>query len=224
MPYVDAVDYLQEVKSATYYKQKRAKNRDPNDLSRTGTSPKTPRTRRGTKIIEGNFPEADLVCPCCERGFTENVERTVRPLSPETFMSTSPENNDMELDKAQIEEIVEGESEAVRDFKDGEDGAINYLVGTVMQETGGKVNPVEARDALKEYIGDRVADVTLHYRDRYNFAEKKNVCDNIPDTDEAREMFKYSPEISVTFEWDKNEGTLSPESATIDGEEYELDN
>jgi len=63
----------------------------------------------------------------------------------------------MELTKERIEKIVEQEDESVRNFKNGEDGAINYLVGCVMEETGGRASPPEAQDAIEECI-DTVGD------------------------------------------------------------------
>ena len=49
-----------------------------NLLERVGTSEdlSVPYTRRGTKIIDENFPEASMVCPSCEQEFVE--ERIVR--------------------------------------------------------------------------------------------------------------------------------------------------
>lgn len=73
MPYVDEVDYLEEVHSRHYYERKREQNRDPTDLSRFPTGPRAPQTRRGTKIIEKNFPDADYVCPCCEQEYVEEI-------------------------------------------------------------------------------------------------------------------------------------------------------
>jgi len=70
------VDYLQEVKSHHYYRQKRSQNRT-SDLGMTPTQPTTPRTRRGVKIIDDNFPDADLVCPWCEKEYVEEITRNV---------------------------------------------------------------------------------------------------------------------------------------------------
>lgn len=73
MPYVDGVDYLERVKTAWYWKQKReqASKERPDFSFRSG--PSAPQTRRGEKIIEENFPEADFVCPCCEAEYVEEV-------------------------------------------------------------------------------------------------------------------------------------------------------
>lgn len=91
MPYVDEVDYLVEVKSRFHYEHEREKNRDPNDLSRSGTHPQTPYTYRGEKIIDENFPDADLVCPMCEQGY--EIERTVRKVESNAFMERDVKRN-----------------------------------------------------------------------------------------------------------------------------------
>lgn len=80
-PYLDggdALDYLQRVKPHTYYEQKREQARREAPPFATNCGPKTPRTRRGKKIIKENFPDADFVCPCCEKEFEEIV--TIREI------------------------------------------------------------------------------------------------------------------------------------------------
>jgi len=78
VPYVDRVDYLTRVKTERYYKEKRKQSRaDAGEFS-FGVGPSAPYTRRGVKIVDKNFPEADMVCPYCEREFVETT--TVRPL------------------------------------------------------------------------------------------------------------------------------------------------
>lgn len=51
-----------------------------------------------------------------------------------------------------VKEILEEEPESVQDLLDGEDGAENYLVGQVMQATGGQADPQEAVSLIKEVI------------------------------------------------------------------------
>jgi hypothetical protein len=122
LPYV--VDHLQEVKTSFYYEQKRKENRDPNDLSLSPPSPSTPRTRRGTKIVEENFPDADLVCPCCEAGYVEEVERTVYPLGDEREDDTDGTLSDDEWEKietalkVQMGFVPDGKKEDWRDLLD----------------------------------------------------------------------------------------------------------
>jgi len=73
MPYVDGVDYLERVHTEYYYERKREENSNPQSVSRVPVGPKAPHTRRGTKIIDANFPDADFVCPCCEQEYVEEV-------------------------------------------------------------------------------------------------------------------------------------------------------
>lgn len=127
----------------------------------------------------------------------------------------------MELNEV-LEEITTEEKRAVSDYKDGENDAINYLVGYVLKKTGGSVNSTMARDALDEFLEERVVDVTLPYEDYYNTSEKISEIENIPDTEQAYSTFRYPPAVNVTFEWDKDSGTLDPQVVEIGGREYEL--
>ncbi len=48
-----------------------------------------------------------------------------------------------------IDKIIENNQESVKDYKDGKDRAIKYLMGQVMKETKGSVNPEKAMNLLK---------------------------------------------------------------------------
>jgi len=72
MAYASGVTLLERVHTSHYYERKR-KEFEGIDFS---SGPSAPYTRRGTKIIDENFPEASLVCPSCEEEFVE--ERIVR--------------------------------------------------------------------------------------------------------------------------------------------------
>jgi hypothetical protein len=78
MPFV--ADYLEPVKSHHYWKRKRQKARKNGTSFTMGVSPSTPKTRRGVKIIEKNFPDADLVCPCCGQEYEKEVKTTIREI------------------------------------------------------------------------------------------------------------------------------------------------
>ena len=43
--------------------------------------------------------------------------------------------------------------DAVSDYHDGEDGAINFLVGQVMGKTGGSADPGDVNELLREELG-----------------------------------------------------------------------
>lgn len=49
-----------------------------------------------------------------------------------------------------IETVIEDHQEAVQDYHDGEDRALNHLIGQVMKESGGRADPGETRERLLE--------------------------------------------------------------------------
>jgi len=51
-----------------------------------------------------------------------------------------------------ITQVVKEEDEAVNDYHSGEDDALNYLIGQVMQASKGQANPQEARELLKDAL------------------------------------------------------------------------
>ncbi|MFB6203585.1 MAG: Asp-tRNA(Asn)/Glu-tRNA(Gln) amidotransferase subunit GatB [Candidatus Nanohaloarchaea archaeon] len=51
-----------------------------------------------------------------------------------------------------VEEAVQENEEAVQDYRDGKDEALNFLVGQVMQKSRGKAEAKEAREKIKEMI------------------------------------------------------------------------
>ena len=59
--------------------------------------------------------------------------------------------DDAEL-KSVINKIIEANPESVKDYLNGHDRAIKYLMGQVMKETKGKANPAMASELLKEEL------------------------------------------------------------------------
>ena len=51
-----------------------------------------------------------------------------------------------------ITKVIENNSESVNDYKSGHDRALKYLMGQVMKETKGSVNPKKANDMLLEAL------------------------------------------------------------------------
>ena len=47
-----------------------------------------------------------------------------------------------------INNVIKNNPDSVKDFKEGKDRAIKYLMGQVMKESKGKVNPKDAMDKL----------------------------------------------------------------------------
>lgn len=52
-----------------------------------------------------------------------------------------------------VEEAIDENPEAVEDYNSGDESAINFLVGQVMQKSQGSADPKETRDALLERLG-----------------------------------------------------------------------
>ncbi len=58
-----------------------------------------------------------------------------------------------EDDTAQVvQQVLEDEKDAVEDYRTGDEGALNYLVGQVMAVSGGKSDPKTAREKLIEEL------------------------------------------------------------------------
>ncbi|HKL29891.1 MAG TPA: Asp-tRNA(Asn)/Glu-tRNA(Gln) amidotransferase subunit GatB [Natrialbaceae archaeon] len=53
-----------------------------------------------------------------------------------------------------VEEAIDENPDAVEDYYDGENGAINFLVGQVMQKTGGSADPGDVNRMLREALDD----------------------------------------------------------------------
>jgi len=51
-----------------------------------------------------------------------------------------------------VEAAIEENPDAVADYHDGEDGAINFLVGQVMGKTGGSADPGDVNQLLREEL------------------------------------------------------------------------
>ena len=51
-----------------------------------------------------------------------------------------------------ITKVIENNSESVNDYKSGHDRALKYLMGQVMKEAKGSVNPKKASDMLREAL------------------------------------------------------------------------
>jgi len=52
-----------------------------------------------------------------------------------------------EVDQA-VEEALEENQDAVEDYRDGDEEAVNFLVGQIMQKSGGKADPKQAREKI----------------------------------------------------------------------------
>lgn len=61
--------------------------------------------------------------------------------------------------------------------------------------------------------------VGIPYSDKYTLNEKIEVCD-VPDTDDAREAFRYCPQVRLLIEYERGETDI--DGVEINGKEYDL--
>ncbi|MDZ5812540.1 Asp-tRNA(Asn)/Glu-tRNA(Gln) amidotransferase subunit GatB, partial [Halorubrum sp. AD140] len=54
--------------------------------------------------------------------------------------------------EAAVDDAIDDNPDAVADYRDGDEGAINFLVGQVMQETGGSADPGQVNGLLRERL------------------------------------------------------------------------
>lgn len=122
-----------------------------------------------------------------------------------------------------VDQVIAENRSVAKDCKSGDDDAINYLIGCVLKETSGSVDPSKAQALLEERLVEQTVEVTIPYDDYYNTNEKISEIENIPSTQAAYDTFRFCPRVEITFEWDKKDQTLSPLYAKIGGEVYELE-
>ncbi len=53
-----------------------------------------------------------------------------------------------------VEEVIDENQEAVEDYHSGDEGALNFLVGQVMQRSNGRTDPKETRNRIEEVLED----------------------------------------------------------------------
>lgn len=53
-----------------------------------------------------------------------------------------------------VEAAIDENPDAVEDYHAGEDGAVNFLVGQVMQKTGGSADPGEVNELLRATLDE----------------------------------------------------------------------
>ncbi|GAA0653539.1 Asp-tRNA(Asn)/Glu-tRNA(Gln) amidotransferase subunit GatB [Salarchaeum japonicum] len=111
--------------------------------------------------IEGRFDEfTRLVELVAEDEITEKNAREVvlREMLDEAHdPDTVVEEHDLgktsgsEVEAA-VEEAIEENPDAVEDYESGDEGALNFLVGQVMQKTGGSADPGQVNELLRERL------------------------------------------------------------------------
>ncbi len=87
-----------------------------------------------------------------------NAEMLLRELieDPRDPQEVIEQQDLLQAEEDEIKEIVtavlEDHEDAVQDYRDGKEDAINFLVGQIMQESNGKADPKEARQMLMEEL------------------------------------------------------------------------
>ncbi|MDY6770667.1 MAG: Asp-tRNA(Asn)/Glu-tRNA(Gln) amidotransferase subunit GatB [Candidatus Nanohaloarchaea archaeon] len=87
-----------------------------------------------------------------------NAEMLLRELvdDPRDPQSIVEEQDLLKADEGEVkgivQQVVDDNPEAVDDYQNGEDDALNFLVGQVMQQSQGKADPKQAREMLLEAI------------------------------------------------------------------------
>lgn len=80
-----------------------------------------------------------------------HMQKMVQEFAENDEIETSDEGFD--LDDV-IDEVIASNPQAVEDYDEGTDSALNYLLGQVMQETSGRADGGEAREMLVEKLDE----------------------------------------------------------------------
>jgi len=95
--------------------------------------------------------EEDDITP--EKGELVLREMAKNPDDPEKIIEKLDlEGISKEKLNSVVERVIEENEEAVADFKEGKEEALNFLAGQVMQITEGRANPREVMEILKENL------------------------------------------------------------------------
>jgi len=98
---------------------------------------------------EETSPESELVEEILERAKNQtHIQRLVKSYAEKGEL---PEENDFDLEDA-VSNVLDSNPEAVSDYENGQDSAVNYLIGQLMQRTNGRADAGEARQLLLEEL------------------------------------------------------------------------
>lgn len=114
---------------------------------------------RNQSLEESNISKDDFVCiienllddKITEKGATKIIRKILDEGGSPKKIIEQKDLGVLESDSLDeiIKNILEKNPDAVKDYYEGKQEALNYLVGQVMSETSGKAKPVEAREKLK---------------------------------------------------------------------------
>ena len=79
------------------------------------------------------------------------------PVSPKKLLEESGTSliSDEETLKAIVKEVVDANEQSVKDYKNGKDRGLGFIVGQIMKKTQGKANPGLASKLVLEEINRR---------------------------------------------------------------------
>ncbi len=109
-------------------------------------------------ILPENF--AELICLRLKNEISSKLAKEI--LAEMFFTQKDPsqiieekglrvERREQEVEKI-IKEVIEENEKAVEDFKNGKEGALNFLVGKAMQKSKGKIDPQLATEFFKKFL------------------------------------------------------------------------
>ncbi|MFB6147272.1 MAG: hypothetical protein ABEJ66_00150, partial [Candidatus Nanohaloarchaea archaeon] len=104
--------------------------------------------RNAEKLIREEVEEPTLYTDSAGMGMDVQESR---------LREKAEEQDLLKAEESEVEEVVgsviEENQDAVEDYRSGEEGAMNYLVGQVMQQSGGKADPKTVREKLEDRLG-----------------------------------------------------------------------
>ena len=92
-------------------------------------------------------PEIQDISEILERAESEtHIQSMAKKLAENGEL---PDETEFDLEKT-VDKVLENNSDAVKDFEEGRDSAINYLLGRVMSETNGRAEALKTEKILRD--------------------------------------------------------------------------
>ncbi|MFB6214038.1 MAG: Asp-tRNA(Asn)/Glu-tRNA(Gln) amidotransferase subunit GatB [Candidatus Nanohaloarchaea archaeon] len=104
--------------------------------------------RNAEKLVREEVEEPTLLTDSAEMSMDVEESRLRERAEDQDLLKAE----ESEVDEI-VEKVIEENPDAVEDYESGEEGALNFLVGQVMQSSGGKADPKTAREKIEERLG-----------------------------------------------------------------------
>ncbi|MDY6770668.1 MAG: YbaK/EbsC family protein [Candidatus Nanohaloarchaea archaeon] len=105
------------------------------------------------RAADGSDLDADLTADEIVEAYEQGDSRERREALIVTLLEGGSIEEDDGFDlEAAVEAVIDDNPDAVDDYQDGEDGALDYLVGQVMQQSQGRADPQETRELLLDRL------------------------------------------------------------------------